>query len=287
MKRTFILFFIFITLSWSLGAQSFYNQYHDRRWIASVGTGTTSYFGELNNPGKYFDTKPNLNIGLKRKISSRWSLRTEITWYHIEGSDAKANDEGRKARNLSFKSNNFEINVEAMWGVFKEGIRFYQRRAVNPYLFAGLGLTYFNPKTDYEGITYSLIKFTTEDVKYSRATIIIPAGFGVKFKIMPLLNINIEAGYRTTFTDYLDDVSAEYINTENITDPVRVALIDRGPELGFPPAEPGTPRGNTDAKDGYAIFNIKAEYYLPADLIFKQKESNQGSGKRKYRKMLQ
>ncbi len=287
MKKLFFFVFAFIVLLESLGAQSFYNQYHDRRWIASAGTGTTAYFGELNNPGKYFDTKPNLNIGLERKINSRWALRSEITWFQIDGSDAEADDEGRKARNLSFKSNNFELNIEAMWGVFREGSRFYRRRIVNPYLFAGFGLAYFNPKTDYEGVTYALRKYITEDVKYSRIAVVIPAGVGIKFKIMPQLNINLEAGYRTTFTDYLDDVSTVYINTENITDPVRIALIDRRPELGFPPAEPGTQRGNPGAKDGYAIFNIKAEYYLPEGLIFKPKESKQGSGKKKYRKMMQ
>jgi len=286
MKRGFIIFFILCYCSLLSNSQSFYDLEHDRRWIASAGTGITTYFGELANNGKYFDTRPNLNVGLERKVSSRWAVRSEITWYQIAGSDSEADDPGRVARNLSFKSNNFEINLEAMFGIFREGKRFYMRRAVNPYVFAGIGLTWFNPKTDYEGVTYALRKYLTEDVEYSRTTFVIPAGVGVKFKISNQLNINLEGSYRTTFTDYLDDVSTVYIDTENIENLVRVALVDRRVELGLPPAEPGSQRGNSDTKDGYAMFNVKVEYYLPTDLIFKPKETG-GSGNKKYRKMQQ
>ena len=76
----------------------------------------------------------------------------------------------------------------------------------------------------------------------------------MKFRINEAWNINLEGGYRFTFTDYLDDVSTIYIDRTNITDPVRVALIDRGVELGQNPQEPGSNRGNADADDGYAIF---------------------------------
>ena len=170
-------------------------------------------------------------------------------------------------------------------GLFREGNRFYQRRAINPYVFGGVGLTFFNPKANYEGETYNLRKYETENVKYGNVSIIFPAGIGLKIKVIPVLNINVEAGYRVTFTDYLDDVSTVYISTDSIQDPVRLGLVDRRVELGLAPEEPGTPRGNPGANDGYAMFNIKVEYYLPTDFIFKPKGQQQGSGKQKYRKI--
>ena len=278
---------IFIFISFSLFGQSFYYLNHDRRWLGSVGTGTTTYFGELKNPGDYIDTKVNLNFGLERKLNPKWSARSEITWYQIAGSDAEANDPGRVQRNLSFKSNNFEVNAELMWGLFREGNRFYQRRKVNPYVFGGIGLSFINPKAEYEGETYALRKYVTEGVEYSQIIFVLPAGAGLKFKIRPQFNVNLEAGYRLTFSDYLDDVSSIYIDRSNIEDPVREALIDRRVELGLNPAEPGSRRGNPDAADGYAIFNIKVEYYLPTDLLFPPKEAKQGAGKKKYRKLRQ
>lgn len=287
MKKKIIITSIGILISLSVFGQSFYYLNHDRRWIASFGTGTTSYFGELSNSGDYFDTKLNLNFGLERKLNSKWSVRSEITWYQIAGDDAEADDPGRVNRNLSFKSNNFEINIEGMWGFFREGNRFYQRRKVNPYIFAGIGISYINPKADYEGETYNLRKYLTEDVEYGRVVFVVPSGLGLKFKVHPMFNVNLEAGYRFTFTDYLDDVSTVYIDRSDITDPVRVALIDRSVELGLNPAEPGSKRGNPDADDGYAMFNIKAEFYLPTELLFPPKDQQQGAGKKKYRKLKQ
>lgn len=266
-------------------AQSFHHRNHDRRWLFTAGTGITSYFGELSNPGDYFDSKPNLNFGLERKLNSKWGVRTELTWYQIAGADAESTNAQRRERNLSFKSNNFEINVEAMWMFFREGARFYQRRLVNPYLFAGIGLTAFTPKTDYEGVTYNLRKYNTENITYGSTAFVVPAGFGFRLKLSHTLNLNFEGGYRFAFTDHLDDVSTVYMDTQGIEDPVRVALIDRRPELGLPPAEAGSERGNSDQNDGYAIFNIKIEYYLPTHLIFPPKDKQQGSGKKKYRRM--
>ena len=279
------LFLIITLLSLASSAQSFYNLKHDRRWIASFGTGTTTYFGELKNSGDYFDTKLNINIGLERKLNSKWSARAEITWYSLAGDDAEADDPGRVERNLSFKSNNWELNAEIMWGFFREGKRFYQRRIVNPYLFAGIGLSYTNPKAEYEGETYTLHDYLTEDVDYGRTIFVLPFGFGLKFKVQHHFNINLEAGYRFTFTDYLDDISTVYIDRSDITDPVRAALIDRRVELNLSPAETGSARGNQGADDGYAIFNIKVEYYLPTDLIFSPKDNNQGPGKRRHRRL--
>ncbi len=277
-----LTFFVFES-----AAQSFYHQNHDRRWLFTAGTGITSYFGELANPGDYLDAKPNLNFGLERKLNTKWGVRTELTWYQIAGSDAEASDASRRERNLSFKSNNFEINIEALWMFFREGVRFYQRRVVNPYLLGGIGLTHFTPKTDYEGITYNLRKYKTEDIDYGSTALVLPVGFGFRLRLSHILNLNFEGGYRITFTDHLDDVSTSYIATEGIEDPVRVALIDRRPELGLQPAEPGTQRGNPEQNDGYAIFNIKVEYYLPSHLIFPPKDKQQGSGKKKHRKMIE
>lgn len=286
MKKILIGGFLMV-LSVSVLGQSFHYQNYDRRWIASLGTGTTTYFGELKNPGDYFDTKLNLNFGLERKLTSKWSARSEFTWYQIAGDDAEADDPGRVNRNLSFKSNNFEANIELMWGFFREGNRFYQRRKINPYIFAGMGLSFINPKADYEGETYALRKYKTEDVEYSQVIFVLPAGAGLKFKIHPMFNVNLEAGYRMTFTDYLDDVSTIYIDRSNIEDPVRVGLIDRGIEIGQPAREPGDNRGNQDADDGYMIFNVKVEFYLPTEWLFPPKDQQQGAGKKKYRKLKQ
>ncbi|WP_139827972.1 DUF6089 family protein [Marivirga sericea] len=47
---------------------------------------------------------------------------------------------------------------------------------------------------------------------YSRLQIVLPLGIGARYKLTNNLDIALELGYRHTFTDYLDDVSGEYVD---------------------------------------------------------------------------
>ena len=54
---------------------------------------------------------------------------------------------------------------------------------------------------------------------YSRLQIVIPVGIGARYKLTNNLDLALEIGYRHTFTDYLDDVSAEYVDLGGFGDP--------------------------------------------------------------------
>jgi hypothetical protein len=268
-------------------AQSFYSIRRDRNTIVSAGTGTSTYFGELANPGDYFDAKPNLNIGLQFHLSRRVSLRSEITWFQLTGSDKKADIESdRRSRNLSFQSNNYELNTVGIVSLFPNGQRFYQRSFFNVYGFAGIGLAYVNPKTEFNGEKIALQPLETEGVSYSRFQPVVPYGLGVRIKSGPFFNLCVEGGYRLTFTDYLDDVSTVHKDVALFSDPIASALADRRPEIGESIVAAGTQRGNPDNNDGYFLLNVKLEYYLPFDLSFtsRKKISNNGRGRIKYKK---
>lgn len=264
--RILVSAIVLLFISSELFAQSFYGSRRQRTAILTVGTGTTSYFGDLNDPGDRFDAQPNVNIGLAYYVNSRVSLRGEVTWFQLRGNDEDADTEGRRVRNLSFRSNNFEMNFIGIVDLFEHGRRFYQRRDVNPYIFAGIGLTYFNPTAEYQGQRYSLRDYQTENVDYSPMTVVFPYGLGIKYKASPFFNIGLEVGYRHTLTDYLDDVSTVYVDKSGAP-PIEQALADRRPEIGLEPLPIGNKRGNPENNDGYAIINIKLEYYLPGDLF--------------------
>lgn len=262
------LLFVAIVPELALG-QSFYAMRRQRQWIASVGTGTSSYFGELKNDGDYIDARPSLNIGLQYFVGRRISLRSEITWFQLAGTDSKANDD-RKERNLSFRANNFELNFAALVNFTPQGKRYYQRPSLNLYGFAGLGLTYSNPKAEYNGEYVALQPLQTEGVSYSLFQPVIPFGLGLRIKSGPFFNIAIEGGYRITFTDYLDDVSSvRYPDPASLSSDLSRALSDRRKELD--PnynTSPGVgKRGNPTSNDGYFLLNIKLEYYLPFDFF--------------------
>jgi hypothetical protein len=267
-------------------AQSFYAIRKERSLIAVGGIGTSTYFGELANEGDYFDAKPTLSAGLQYYFTNRISARAELSWFQLKGDDAKADDNSRKKRNLSFYSNNFELSLIGQFNFFPMGQRFYQRPKLNFYGFAGIGVLYFNPMTEYQGEKYALQPLKTEGVTYKRIQPAIPYGLGVRLMIDPFFNICVEGGYRKLFTDYLDDVSTVHLGPGAFSDPIAQALSDRRPELGLPPVAAGTQRGNPEADDSYYHLMIKVEYYLPHNFLFGSTQKKLYRNKRKayYRK---
>src|SRR5689334_6247218 len=83
-------------------AQSFFAVRHQRSLMLTAGTGSSTYYGELSNPGTMLKLQPNLNVGLQIYVNPRISVRGELNWFQLKGSDAEANDQGRKVRGLSF-----------------------------------------------------------------------------------------------------------------------------------------------------------------------------------------
>ena len=266
MKNAWLLLLGCVLIPYCLDAQSFYAIRKERGLILSLGTGTATYLGELANPGDYLDGKLNVVGGLKLNLTPRIALRSEITWFQLSGSDAKADDESRVERNLSFTSSNIEFNVTGQISLYANGNRYYRRPGINIYGFAGVGLTYFNPKTKYQGEKIALAHLETEGVAYSQITPALPVGAGIRLRMGPNVDVAIEGGYRKVFTDYLDDVSTVHLGPAAFSDPIAAALSDRRPELGVGAAAPNTQRGNPSRDDSYWLLNIKVEYYLPIDV---------------------
>jgi len=254
-------------------AQSFYAVRRDRDLIASFGGGTSTYFGELKNPKDYIDPRPSFNIGVQmfpipHILGNRVSTRAELTWFRLKGNDAIADDD-RVERNLSFFSNNVELNAAGMLHAFPQDVKFYKRTFFNVYGFVGIGLLRINPKTEYLGEIVALQPLQTEGLKYSRFQFVMPYGFGIKFRSGLFYNIAIEGGWRKTFTDYLDDASIRrYPDPAFLQSDLSRALSDRRRERD--PNYPIKPnlgvRGNPEKKDSYMLINIKLEYFLPIDL---------------------
>lgn len=249
-------------------SQSFNLLRQDRNFLVSIGSGTANYYGEMVNPGEFGKLKPNIALGAEYYLNSRISARAELTWFQLSGDDAKAND-SRKQRNLSFTSNCIEFSALGAFNLSPMGLRFYQRSTLNLHAFVGIGLLYFNPKATYQGRSYALAPLETEGVKYSRIQPVIPIGLGGRIKLNPFFNILVEAGYRVTFTDYLDDVSVRnYPAKASLKSDLSRALSDRRGEIGTVPAnDTDGIRGNPDKKDGYFITNITLQYYLPVTLF--------------------
>lgn len=280
MRRfTFLVFLAISAVPYFAEAQSFYAIRRERSLIFVAGTGTSSYFGELKNPGDYIDPKLSVNAGLQYYFTNRISARAEIVFFTLRGDDALADDGSRLRRNLSFTSGNYEINLTGAVNLFPNGHRFYQRPNINFYPFAGIAILYMNPKAELDGKKHALQPLRTEGVKYSRVQPAIPFGVGARLKAGPFFNLSVEAGWRLLFTDYLDDVSTVYPDPASFTDEVARRLSIR---YEIPP-DPiaGFKRGNPEKNDAYFLLNAKIEYYLPSNFLAKNATRKLYNKKRK------
>lgn len=259
-----LVFILLSLLPFFVEGQSFYAMRRPRNFTVHGGTGIASYKGELVNPQQLGKVRYNIVVGAEYLFSRRFSVKSELTWFRLSGTDKTANDD-RTLRNLSFFSNNQELSLAGVVHLLREDKLFSQRIAFNMYAFGGVGFLHFNPKAEYEGKNYALQPLETEGNSYSRLQLSIPYGIGFKFQITPVYNIVLEGGYRTTFTDRLDDISIRrYPDPATLQSDLSRALSKRGKAIV---------RGNPKENDGYFLMNVKLQYYLPKQ-VGPNRESN-------------
>ena len=70
---------------------------------------------------------------------------------------------------------------------------------------------------------------------------VIPYGFGYKFRLVKSTSLILDIGFRKTFTDYLDDVSTVY------SDNVAIAA-EKGPEAAILADRSATQKSHRDSQ---------------------------------------
>lgn len=191
------------------------------------GVGRT-FLKDLNIPLTKFSKGLFLNL-----YPSEWlGFRLALNHGKVEGYDKIVKDQNgdeyfRKLRNLQFRSTILEayIAAEVYPTVFFEQYESRQGK-LRPYGVLGIGLFKFNPKGQYfdangTGRWVELQPLHLEgqgmaeypDRKnYKRTQAEIPMGFGAKYYLKENFYLGLEVLHRKTFTDYIDDVSTNYID---------------------------------------------------------------------------
>lgn len=258
--RKKILFpFIFILV--------FFSKVNAQDWELGLNFGASGYMGELNtsNPMKFNDWT--LGLLVRKNLSHNWTVRLNLLRANVRG-DASANDnENIQQQGLYFKSPLYEASLLAEFNFFKFEPS-YTRVSYTPYLFAGIGGFHFQPKSyNFDGDLVNLHPYQTEGVDYNRFAIAIPFGVGFKYNLRGPLTVGLELGYRIAFTDYLDDISGDYISaydrvpseyqlgTEALEQ--RKYFIDPSQK-----ATVGTQRGDGRSKDSYMTATITVTYAI-------------------------
>lgn len=278
MKKVFLILFA-LALNFGSKAQ-LYN------WEFGATVGGANYVGDINSAfnsayenalWNHFEQSfdfynTNFRIGLlaRYNFSPRWTVSGRLNFTSLEGDDKHY----ANSRNLSFYSPLRELSFMCEFNFFDYRTGSKQHR-VTPYIFAGLAGFYFNPKTDIvnpitnELETVALRDLNTEgqgmkgyDDAYSKYGLSLPFGLGVKFSLGNYVCIGIEWGFRKTFTDYIDDISKNYVEHGtmiNWAGELAAAAADRTHELdGYEDFyhSHNLSRGNPQIKDWYNFFGI-------------------------------
>lgn len=291
-----------------------------------------NYYGDLApKPGALSTdisfTRPALGFSFSHRFGPRYTLTSSFMYGTLTGSDSESADKGdtdngvyRYQRNLSFRNRIKELSVVASFDLFENMSTYISRVKWTPYAYVGIAVLHHNPQaqvpdTQVDGVTpfanagewVALKPLGTEGQNaallstdanaginsYKLIQPAIPFGIGVRFRVNEVIDLAGEFGVRYLFTDYIDDVSRNYVDLGVFEgDEVAKAMSYRTFELPeFNPATSGALhtytgrdnqqysvlagygeefnvegstnlRGNKNDRDIYTAFTIRATYIL-------------------------
>jgi len=215
--------------------------------------GIAYYFGDINT--NYNLSRPGYLIGFKfrRNYNERLSLAATVDFARVNGSDESSNNNFERTRNLNFFSNVIDGSLVLEFNFFPY-IHGSAEDFYTPYLFGGMSLLRYNPKTTLDGDTHTLRDLGTEGqfegTEYGSLTAAFVYGIGFKWDINRDWSLNTQLSGRSIFSDYIDDVSQFYTEPNTLRaqrGEIAATLANRAldPEFG----RPGTQRGNGKNND--------------------------------------
>jgi hypothetical protein len=205
---------------------------------ASVGGyfGAANYFGDLAPSTTRLSTSMALTRTFfgafyAKRINANFSWRASLAWARLRGDDFEANrttpeGEFRYQRNLNFRNDVIELSGVAIADILPTDRGYLRRSFFNGYGLLGIAVFYHNPKgyvpansgLPGAGTWIALQPLGTEGQglpgykkKYSLVQAAVILGGGVKYRVSDKLDLGLEFAWRFTFTDYLDDVSGNFV----------------------------------------------------------------------------
>jgi len=224
-----------------------------------VFLGTTSYQGDLSKDQITLNaTKPGFGVLGRYYINPRFDISAGLYLGWISGSDANyKSDPDRVKRNLAFQSVVIDLHGQLEYNILPY-ISNSRKYRFTPVLFVGISVFYFNPTDTVNGTTYDLHNYSTEGeglpggpAQYSLVQVAIPMGIAFKYSLGNFWNLGLEVGLRKTFTDYLDDVSSNYYNYDELVAAKGKIAGELADKIGGGAANNGMQRGDPSRDDTY------------------------------------
>jgi hypothetical protein len=288
--------------------------------MIGISVNALNYYGDLSpKPGRFSTdisfTRPAIGLVFSHRFGPRYSLTGTFMYGTLSGSDSKSADEGdtknalfRYQRNLSFRNRIKELSVVASMDLFENMATYISRVRWTPYAFAGLAVFTNNPQGQVPqtgvdgqplaeagtwvnlrplGTEGQYSKLDKSDANYGikpykKIQLAIPIGIGARFRLNEVMDLSVETGFRYTFTDYIDDVSRNYVDLGVFgTNELAKAMSYRSNEiitpnnsyvgrdgktynnvLGYGQESKENIRGSKSQKDIYMVTTFKLTYIM-------------------------
>lgn len=228
-----------------------------------LGVGATNFLGDVGNygfsvPRGYFG-----QFQYRFTYQQYYGVRVAGSYGRIEASDQWSSLDERQQRNLSFRSDIWDVKALFEINFFRFDPRSEEYNNTF-YIFGGVGMFSYDPRAHYVDEWVALRPLGTEGQgtpitnqgSYGSMDVIFPFGFGYKHAFNEHWQFHVEFMAHSTGTDYLDDTSGDYVNVqilENYNGAVAADLSDRSL---LPADRSGYARGNPDNNDWYFYTGI-------------------------------
>lgn len=253
-----------------------------------------NYFGDLAPVNKAASTdvsftRPGFGLLGGYKFHHSMAVTAELNWVRIFGDDFTSDpgseaDYPRYARNLSFRNDIKEFRIGLQIFLIPNYGGPNQRLPFNAYLSLGGAVFHHEPKgkvpdADYQtaldgsvaapqaGEWVKLRPLGTEGQNmgviepYKSISFSIPIAVGAQMRIPNTqLTAGLEFGLRYLFTDYIDDVSGEYVDLGTFDDDLARIMSDRS-------AEPVAVNGGARNLDGANIHNFNSHGFYSSGYL--------------------
>lgn len=215
-----------------------------------ISLNAMNYYGDLApRPSRLSTdisfTRPAIGMSFSHRFGPRYTIMANFMYGTLTGSDAESADQNdadngryRYYRNLSFRNRIKEFSTVAVFDLFENQATYISRVRWTPYAYAGVAVFHHNPQaiapaTDLNGNPlpeagqyvdlrplgtegqYSELKETDVNYglkPYKLIQLAIPFGLGMRFRLNEVMDFSVEIGFRYLFTDYVDDVSNNYVD---------------------------------------------------------------------------
>ncbi|SEF58660.1 MULTISPECIES: type IX secretion system protein PorG [Parabacteroides] len=150
--------------------------------------GGAYYMGDANKNAFFKGLNPALGAVFRYNANFRWAVKADLLWGRISGSTAGLDNVFPDNAQVSFNRNLIELGGQMEFNFFPYSDKFAYANAkrFSPYVLLGLGMTV----APGNGSTM--------------ASVNVPLGVGVKYKLKNRINLGCEFSFRKLFGDNLE-----------------------------------------------------------------------------------